>query len=109
MIKSQVKIVSSDANQAEVSAYVETVQVGVIALGTVILQMFMVFLSNCFVAWTQFERQFYCYLVGLVCAAPVYLIAYFAGVGQWDKGGSDSRSRWVVRRGPWMTTYTEAL
>ena len=76
MIKSQVKIVSSDANQAEVSAYVETVQVGVIALGTVILQMFMVFLSNCFVAWTQFERQFYCYLVGLVCAAPVYGIAY---------------------------------
>jgi len=76
MIKSQVKIVSSDANLAEVSAYVETIQVGVIALGASILQMFMVFISYCFVAWTQFERQFYCYLVGLVCAAPVYGIAY---------------------------------
>lgn len=38
----------------------------------------MIYLSNCFVAWTQFKRQALCYCFGLVCATPVFVAAYIA-------------------------------
>lgn len=76
MIKHGVDIISKGKDRPQVEAYVETTYVGASTLGSIILRNFMMYLSNCFRAWTKFKQQALCYCFGLVCAIPVFVAAY---------------------------------